>query len=312
MLALLAIVAAGFTAPLAAQSVGNGTLLVASPGLTDPNFARAVILVLRNDNNGTLGVVLNRPTNLELATAFPELAAGVGAYEGRLFRGGPISPVQPLLLVRGLAAATIATPEILDKVFLTVDLDALPDMVRLADGTNDLRIYAGHAAWGPGQLDAELRAGGWQVVPGTADLVFHADPGGLWTELEGRGTTRSDLVASLSDVALLRDAREVGVEIEHGGVAALGDGDGLVEGRLRIELHVGDELFDDVVAGAGPHEKQRSARPLLLAFLDAPEAQEQRGTGERGCRRALDHLNAVLDRFRTLLRHNVEGVDLPW
>jgi len=197
MLSLLAVVAAALTAPLAAQSVGNGTLLVASPGLTDPNFAHSVVLVLRNDDNGTLGVVLNHPTNLEPATVFPELAAGVGAYPGRLFRGGPISPAQLLLLVRGLAAATIATPEILEKVFLTIDLDSLPDMVRLADGTNDLRIYAGHAAWGPGQLDAELRAGGWQVVQGTADLVFHADPSELWTELEGRGNTRSDLVASL-------------------------------------------------------------------------------------------------------------------
>lgn len=197
MLSLLAVVAVALTAPLAAQSVGNGTLLVASPGLTDPNFAHTVVLVLRNDENGTLGVALNRPTNLEPATVFPELAAGVGTYPGRLFRGGPISPAQLLLLVRGLAAATIATPEILDKVFLTVDLDSLPDMVRLADGTNDLRIYAGHAAWGPGQLDAELRAGGWQVVQGTADLVFHADPSELWTELEGRGTTRSDVVAGL-------------------------------------------------------------------------------------------------------------------
>jgi len=199
MLALLAVVAAALTAPLAAQSVGNGTLLVASPGLTDPNFAHTVVLVLRNDDDGTLGVVLNRPTNLEPATVFPELAAGVGTYGGRLFRGGPNSPAQLLLLVRGLAAATIATPEILEKVFLTIDLDSLPDMVRLADGTNDLRIYAGHAAWGPGQLDAELRAGGWQVVQGTADLVFHAEPGELWTELEGRGTTRSDLVAAASD-----------------------------------------------------------------------------------------------------------------
>jgi putative transcriptional regulator len=195
VLSLLAVVAAALTAPLAAQSVGNGTLLVASPGLTDPNFVRTVMLVLRNDANGTIGVALNRPTNLEPALVFPDLAAGVGAYSGRLFRGGPISPTQPLLLVRGLAAATIATPEILDKVFLTIDLDSLPDMVRLADGTNELRIYAGHATWGPGQLDAELRAGGWQVVAGTADLVFHADPGKLWTELEGRGTTRSDLVA---------------------------------------------------------------------------------------------------------------------
>jgi putative transcriptional regulator len=194
-LALLAFVAAVLAAPLAAQSIGNGTLLVASPGLTDPNFARTVVLVLRSDDNGTLGVVLNRPTNLEPAAVFPELADGVGTYPGRLFRGGPVSPGQLLLLVRGLAAAAVATPEILDKVFLTIDLDSLPEMVRLADGTNDLRLYAGHAAWVPGQLEAELRAGGWQVVAGNADLVFHMDPSKLWTELEGRGTTRSDLVA---------------------------------------------------------------------------------------------------------------------
>ncbi len=195
VLSLLAVVAAAWTTPIAAQSVANGTLLVASPSLTDPNFARTVVLVLRNDNNGALGVVLNRPTNLEPGTVFPELAAGVGAYPGRLFRGGPIAPTQLLLLVRGLAAATISTPEILDKVFLSIDTDSLPEMARLADGTNELRLYAGHAAWVPGQLDAELRGGGWQVVPGTADLVFHTDPGKLWTELEGRGTTRSDLVA---------------------------------------------------------------------------------------------------------------------
>jgi putative transcriptional regulator len=195
-LSLLALVAAVFAAPLAAQSIGNGTLLVASPGLTDPNFARTVVLVLRSDDNGTLGVVLNRPTNLEPAAVFPELADGVGAYPGRLFRGGPVSPTQLLLLVRGLAAATVATPEIVDKVFLTIDTESLPEMVRLADGTNDLRLYAGHAAWVPGQLEAELRAGGWQVVAGTADLVFHGDPSKLWSELEGRGTTRSDLVAA--------------------------------------------------------------------------------------------------------------------
>jgi putative transcriptional regulator len=195
MLSLLVVVAGMVTGPVAAQSVGNGTLLVASPALTDANFARTVVLVLRNDDNGTLGVVLNRPTNIEPAAVFPELKDGVGAYPGRLFRGGPVSPTQLLLLVRGLAAATVSTPEILDKVFLTIDLDSLPDMVRLADGTNDLRLFAGHAAWVPGQLAAELRAGGWQVMAGTADLVFHANPAELWSELEGRGATRSDLVA---------------------------------------------------------------------------------------------------------------------
>jgi putative transcriptional regulator len=182
--------------PVAAQTVSNGSLLVASAELTDVNFAKAVVLVLRHDDNGTVGVVLNRPTNLVPTAVFPELAEGAGNYTGHLFRGGPIAPTRLLYLVRGLAAATVAGPEVLDKVFLSIDDASLPDMVRLADGTNELRLYAGHIAWAPGQLQAEIRAGGWQVLPGTEDLIFHEDPGTLWTELEGRGVGGPNVVAS--------------------------------------------------------------------------------------------------------------------
>ena len=70
---------------------------------------------------------------------------------------------------------------------------------RLADGTDELRLYAGHAAWVPGQLQAEVRAGGWQVLPGTPDLVFPEDPGSLWTELEGRAPSGDEVVAALRD-----------------------------------------------------------------------------------------------------------------
>jgi putative AlgH/UPF0301 family transcriptional regulator len=69
-------------------------------------------------------------------------------------------------------------------------------MVRLADGTRELRLYAGHATWAPGQLQAEIAAGGWQVLLGTPELVFDEDPGSLWKELEGRGTDRSNVVAA--------------------------------------------------------------------------------------------------------------------
>jgi putative transcriptional regulator len=69
-------------------------------------------------------------------------------------------------------------------------------MTRLAEGTDELRFFAGHAEWAPGQLDAEIRAGGWQVVPGTADLVFHEKPGTLWTELEGRAPAAGSVVAA--------------------------------------------------------------------------------------------------------------------
>jgi putative transcriptional regulator len=190
--------ATGFvTAPLNAQTIGNGTLLVASPQLSDVNFARSVVLVLRHDENGTIGVVLNRPTNLVPATVFPELAEDIGSYAGLLFRGGPIAPTRLLYLVRGLAAATVTGPEVLDKVFLSIDDASLPDMVRLADGTNDLRFYAGHAAWAPGQLQAEVNAGGWQILRATPEHVFHIDPGGLWPELEGQGSGGVNVVAAV-------------------------------------------------------------------------------------------------------------------
>jgi putative transcriptional regulator len=187
----------GSAAPAAAQSLATGSLLVASPELSDPMFARSVVLVLRHDDQGTLGVVLNRPTNLVPATIFPELGDGIGSYEGHLFRGGPIAPTRLLYIVRGLAAATVNGPEVLEKVFLSIDDASLPDMTRLADGTNDLRLYAGHAAWVPGQLQSEINAGGWEVLPATPELVFHSDPGRLWTELEGRGTSGRDVVAAL-------------------------------------------------------------------------------------------------------------------
>ena len=194
-----AAIACGCAAQAAAQTVTTGSVLVASPVLTDPMFARAVLLVLRHDDDGAIGVVLNRPTNLVPGTTFPEIKDSVGGYAGNLFRGGPIAPTRLLYVVRGLAAATVNGPEVLDKVFLSIDDASLPDMTRLADGVDELRMYAGHAAWGPGQLEREIAAGGWQVLPGTAELVFSENPGALWMELEGRGSSGNDVVAALRD-----------------------------------------------------------------------------------------------------------------
>jgi putative transcriptional regulator len=185
-LTVLALAVLGGAGPALAAGVPDGTLLIASPELQDPNFAHTVVLVIRSDANGTIGVILNRPTSLAPAKIFPELATSVGSYTGNLYRGGPVASSQLLFLVRGLAAATVQGPEVVEKVFLAGDPDALPDIVRLADGTKDLRMYAGHAEWMPGQLDREIAAGGWQTKPATAELVFHANPTALWDELTKR------------------------------------------------------------------------------------------------------------------------------
>ncbi len=172
-------------AVLAAQTIENGVLLVASPELKDPNFSRSVILVLQHDDQATLGVAINRVPSLVPAKIFPELSAEFGAYTGTLYRGGPVDPGRVLFLVRGLAAATVQGPEIIDKVFLSGDPESLGDLVRLADGTNELRVYAGHAIWGSGQLAREISRGTWRVMPATADLVFHTEPTKLWEQLGG-------------------------------------------------------------------------------------------------------------------------------
>jgi putative transcriptional regulator len=169
-----------------AQELGDGVLLVAGPDVADPNFAHSVVLVLQHGENGTIGVVLNRVTSIVPAKVFPELETALGAYTGTLFRGGPVGPTRLVSLVRGLAAATVQGPEIVDKVFLSGNPDSLGDVTRLAKGPDELRMYAGHAEWTAGQLEGEIRNGGWHIVAATSELVF-ADPRTLWDQLAKRG-----------------------------------------------------------------------------------------------------------------------------
>jgi len=190
--ALVAIAALGLGGLTSAQEIGNGSLLVASPELADPNFSHSVVLLLRRDDNGAIGVVINRLTSLAPGKVFPDLAPTLGSYTGKLYRGGPLAPSRLLFLVRGLAAATVNGPEIVDKVFLAADPDSLPEILRLATGADEFRMFAGHAEWTAGQLESEVKHGAWRVVPATADVVFSDKPTKLWEQL----STRADQVTA--------------------------------------------------------------------------------------------------------------------
>lgn len=190
---LLALLVA-LCAPAGAQTVPDGSLLVATPALDDPNFARAVVLVLRHDENGTLGVVINRATSLPPVEVFPEFSPVLDSYPGTLYRGGPIDATRVLFLATGLAGAAIEGGELLDRLFVSADPERLPELAALADGADGLRLYAGHAVWAPGQLAQEIATGSWRVIPGSADLVF-SDPATLW---EAASKMDSEIVARLS------------------------------------------------------------------------------------------------------------------
>jgi putative transcriptional regulator len=174
----------GAAGSVTAQSAQQGDLLVANPTMPDPSFSESVLLLLRHDENGSLGVLVNRPTTLSPSAVFAELTELAG-YDGRLFYGGPVLPTRLLLLLRDPPAALIEGPPVFGDVFVSGD----PGLITRADDwpvqADNLRLFAGHAAWEPGQLDAEIADGHWNVVGGRADLVFSDAPLEIWQRALG-------------------------------------------------------------------------------------------------------------------------------
>jgi len=162
-----------------------GRLLVATPTIAEPTFFRTVILLLEHDDaTGSLGVVLNRPSELTVADTVPEWA-GSATAPGVIHAGGPVAPGSALALAR----LTPVTPPAagLTVVFgavAVVDLDTDPATV--ASALAELRIYNGYAGWGPAQLRGELRGGAWWVFDSQPEDWFSNDPDGLWYRVLAR------------------------------------------------------------------------------------------------------------------------------
>ncbi len=179
-----------------------GCLLVATPLLGDPNFRRAVVLIVEDEpEEGTLGVVLNRPTETpveQVLESWTELVTGPSV----LFEGGPVAPNSALGLAMvpgedeplGWQALDAVAPR--SRLGL-VDLDAPPQL--LAGGIASLRVFAGYAGWGPGQLRSEISEGAWYVLPAEPADAFAAEPGQLWQMVLRRAGGTLALVATYPD-----------------------------------------------------------------------------------------------------------------
>ena len=158
-----------------------GSLLIAAPTLVDPNFARTIVLLLDIGESGALGVVLNRPTELDVGDVL-EPWADLVTGPGVLFQGGPVE-TDAALAVASVAAGVPADDEPVGwrRVSGTtglVDLDAPVEIV--ASAIASVRIFAGYAGWGAGQLEAEIDEGSWYVVPAEPQDPFLEDPERLW------------------------------------------------------------------------------------------------------------------------------------
>src|SRR5947209_6040985 len=144
-----------------------GKLLIASPRLADPNFQRTIVLLVRdNDEEGTLGLILNRPLNVTVKEACEEALETICLVDGPLHEGGPCEG--PLMVLH--ADETVGQWQVAPGVHFTTDKDGVEEI--LTSGRERVKCFAGYAGWGKGQLAGEIEEGAWLSYPATAELVF--------------------------------------------------------------------------------------------------------------------------------------------
>lgn len=172
-------------APASPTAPAQGRLLIASRTLSDSNFAETVILLLSYDNGrGAMGIVVNRPTDVPLATALPDVKELRDRSE-RLFLGGPVSAHLMLLLIRSHSHPKAAQTVFAD-VYASGSIAVLRHALASATKTDRWRAYAGYAGWGPGQLENEIARGDWHVAPADATTLFDTPPAEMWPKLIAR------------------------------------------------------------------------------------------------------------------------------
>lgn len=160
------------------EDPARGKLLVATDLVGGPAFEETVVLILRYDSSGSLGLVVNRPTEIGLDEALPEYGQFEN-YDGMLYFGGPVQLHTLRVLLN-----TSSPPADAVNIFGSVHLAPIAEeLFEQRSDARVLRLYIGYAGWAPGQLEQELAEGSWRIIPATEGLVFSDDPATIWREL---------------------------------------------------------------------------------------------------------------------------------
>lgn len=152
----------------------KGKLLVAKPRLVDPNFVETVVFMVHHDEDGAMGVILNRPTPVTVLSAWERVSEKPCRVEGVIYQGGPCDG--PLIVIHRHASASQI--EVIDGVHFCADPEKIEWLAE--NGESPLKFVVGHSGWGEGQLERELEEDAWLVVPATAEQVF-AEGKELWS-----------------------------------------------------------------------------------------------------------------------------------
>ncbi|MEL7186059.1 MAG: YqgE/AlgH family protein [Pseudomonadota bacterium] len=148
-------------------------LLIAMPGMQDPNFSTTVTLICEHNDDGALGIVINRPLEIKMSGLFEQLAVDdpdPDAAESPVLAGGPVGTERGFVLHdKGKSFENTLT--VSDDIRLTLSRDVI-DAMATGEGPRKSLVAIGYAGWEPGQLEDEMLANSWLNVPATPELVF--------------------------------------------------------------------------------------------------------------------------------------------
>jgi len=186
---LLLGVAVAIAGPAVAQQSDppNGLFLIARPGLEDPNFRQTVVLVTQARDYSTVGVIINRPSDLKLERLLRDDPLGA-RYTDAVFFGGPVMPQVIVALFRSESAPQAAAFHVLKDLYLSLHPQNLRRLLESSGAR--YRLYAGFAGWAPQQLQSEMQRNGWYVLPADLETIFRKNMDGVWQELVQRAEKR--------------------------------------------------------------------------------------------------------------------------
>jgi|SRR5579862_6696338 len=166
-----------------------GKFLVASRDLGDPNFAKTVILLVHfSEDQGAVGLVLNRRTDVPVSRVFQDLKEAKSRQDP-VYVGGPVELNSVLALLK-TASKPANAARVFGDVYLISNKDALKATLASGVESSVFHTYVGYAGWGSGQLEHEVDLGAWHIMAADSAMVFHADPDSVWDRLIRRTETQ--------------------------------------------------------------------------------------------------------------------------
>ena len=160
-------------------TLSKGRFLVASRNMKDPRFSRSVILLISYDSKGAMGLIINRPSEVNLAKVLPEIK-GIRPSD-TIYFGGPVAGNRLQILIRS-GINPRGSYHIFGDIYVSADRKVLQRMINRKVSGEEFHVYVGYAGWAPGQLERELLKGGWHIFPADAEAVFSKKPSNIWQE----------------------------------------------------------------------------------------------------------------------------------